>query len=181
MALINIEYGSLASSETMNKNFQYLDDKISETTSSFTTSISSVSSNIATINSNLSELSGNLEDAKEEIDEKISETNTNIMTALMLPDWSACISIGKPNSYTVPANGYILINPQAQGAGNMTVNGTTVYLKYRGHENDNAAQLVPYPVKKGDIVTCAVNITAVYFLPVVEEIKIEEEEEDTDA
>ena len=180
MALINIEYGSLASSETMNKNFQYLDDKISETTSSFTTSISSVSSNIATINSNLSELSGNLEDAKEEIDEKISETNTNIMTALMLPDWSACISIGKPSSYTVPANGYILINPQAQGAGNMTVNGTTVYLKYRGHENDNAAQLVPYPVKKGDIVTCAVNITAVYFLPVVEEIKIEDEE-DTDA
>ena len=128
----------------------------------------------------MSELSGNLEDAKEEIDEKISETNTNIMTALMLPDWSACISIGKPSSYTVPANGYILINPQAQGAGNMTVNGTTVYLKYRGHENDNAAQLVPYPVKKGDIVTCAVNITAVYFLPVVEEIKIEDEE-DTDA
>ena len=29
MALINIEYGSLASSETMNKNFMYLDDKIS--------------------------------------------------------------------------------------------------------------------------------------------------------
>ena len=27
MSLINIEYGSLASSETMNKNFEYLEKK----------------------------------------------------------------------------------------------------------------------------------------------------------
>ena len=31
MALDNIEYGSIASSEIMNKNFSYLDNKIAET------------------------------------------------------------------------------------------------------------------------------------------------------
>ena len=42
MALINIEYGSLASSDTMNKNFMYLDDKIAESSESIMTSISSI-------------------------------------------------------------------------------------------------------------------------------------------
>lgn len=170
MALINIEYGSLASSETMNSNFQYLDDKISEVSSSFTTSISSVSSNVATVNANLTELSETLDSTKEDLEESIEAANNSTMTALMLPDWSGCISISKPNSYKAPSNGYVLINPQAQGSGTLTINGTTVNMKYRGHENDNSAQLVPYPVKKNDKVTCAVNITAVYFLPVVDEI-----------
>ncbi len=174
MALINIEYGSLASSETMNKNFQYLDDKISETAGSFTTSISSVSSNIATINSNLSDLSEKLDDTKEEIEGSIEDTNSCIMTALMLPDWTACISISKPNSYKVPSNGYVMINPVANSSGNLTINGVTVYFKYRGHEDDNAAILVPYPVKKDDIVTLSSNVIAAYFLPVVEEIIVED-------
>lgn len=180
MALINIEYGSLASSETMNSNFQYLDDKISDVSSSFTTSISSVSSNIATVNSNLSNLSDRLDDTADELEGLIEEANTSVTTSLMLPDWSGCISISKPNEYEVPANGYVLINPQAQGSGNLIINDVTVYLKYRGHENDNSAQLVPYPVKKGDIVTCNVNIIAVYFLPVVEEISADNEEENND-
>lgn len=179
MALINIEYGSLASSETMNSNFQYLDDKISEVSSSFTISISSVSSNIATVNANLTDLAETLDSTKEELKESIENADSRIVTTLMLPDWSGCISISKPNSYKAPSNGYVLINPQAQGSGNLIVNGVTVYLKYRGHENDNSAQLVPYPVKKGDIMTCNVKITAVYFLPVVEEIIINNEEENS--
>ena len=181
MALINIEYGSLASSETMNKNFQYLDDKISETTGAFNTSISSVSSNIATLNSNLSDLSDKLDDTKEEIEGSIDDTNACIMKALMLPDWSACVSIGNPTSYVIPANGYVLLNPGTTARGNMTVNGVTVFLKYWGLDNDNAAQLVPYPVKKGDIMTNSVSIIAAYFLPVVEEISVDNEEEDNNA
>mgnify|MGYP003308186977 CR=1 FL=1 len=39
MSLINIEYGSLASSDTMNKNFMYLDNKIAESVGDIDTSI----------------------------------------------------------------------------------------------------------------------------------------------
>ena len=61
MALIDIEYGSLASSETMNKNFTYLDDKIAETSESIMTSISSILSNIATINSRLNDITESMD------------------------------------------------------------------------------------------------------------------------
>ena len=47
MSLINIEYGSLASSEVMNKNFLYLDDKIAESNNSIMTSISSILSRLS--------------------------------------------------------------------------------------------------------------------------------------
>ena len=63
MALINIEYGSLASSETMNQNFIYLDNKIAESSDSIMTSISSILSNIATINTRLNEITENMGDS----------------------------------------------------------------------------------------------------------------------
>ena len=174
MALINIEYGSLASSETMNSNFQYLDDKISEVSSSLTTSISSVSSNIATVNANLSDLSDTLDSTKEElegsIEDAIEEANSSVLTAVMLPNWAGCITISKPESYKVPSNGYILLNPVASSSGDLTVNNTTVKYKLRGLADDNAAQLVPFPVKKGDTVTCTSTMQAAYFLPVVSSI-----------
>ena len=57
MALENIEYGSLASSETMNKNFMYLDDKIANTAESIMTSISSILSNcVLSFSSSVSQL-----------------------------------------------------------------------------------------------------------------------------
>ena len=42
MALINIEYGSVARSDVLNKNFLYLDEKIADTNNSNATSISSI-------------------------------------------------------------------------------------------------------------------------------------------
>ena len=46
MALTEIEYGSLASSEVMNNNFEYLDNKISDVSEN-------LASNVATINANI--------------------------------------------------------------------------------------------------------------------------------
>lgn len=87
-------------------------------------------------------------------------------SGIMQPDWSSCISIARPTNYVVPTNGYILMCPQAQGSGNLIVNGVTLVFKYSGHENDYASQLVLYPFKKGDIVTCTCKINQSYFLPV---------------
>ncbi len=51
MALINIEYGSLASSEVVNNNFQYLDDKISKVTQNMNTDVTSLSESMSTLSS----------------------------------------------------------------------------------------------------------------------------------
>ena len=50
MALTRIEYGALASSETMNNNFDYLDNRISTVVGNMTTNNASIYSNIASIN-----------------------------------------------------------------------------------------------------------------------------------
>ncbi len=54
MALTRIEYGSLASSETMNNNFEYLDNKIAEASERITSTSASIYSNIASVNTQLS-------------------------------------------------------------------------------------------------------------------------------
>ncbi len=75
MALTEIEYGSLASSEVMNNNFEYLDNKITAVSESITTNTASINSNIASINSSISSLS-------DDIDTSIEEINTNIESAI---------------------------------------------------------------------------------------------------
>jgi len=172
MALTNIAYGSLASSSVMNSNFQYLDNKITTSTSGLSTNISSLSSNIATINSRLSEIAEDVEDAVDDLEEEISSIvqsigeTTNSLS--MLPQWSSCVAIGNLSNYSVPSNGYIIAVPGAVATGYLTINGVSTVFKYRGHENDNSSQWVAIPVKKNDVVTCTCGLDHKYFLPVCE-------------
>lgn len=53
MALIDIEYGSLASSDTLNKNFKFLQDSISEFAQVIETNKASLESQISTVNTNV--------------------------------------------------------------------------------------------------------------------------------
>lgn len=53
MSLIEIEYGSLASSADVNNNFQYLDNKVSGLSDLITTKTASFASNVATLNTNV--------------------------------------------------------------------------------------------------------------------------------
>lgn len=71
MALTEIEYGALASSEVMNNNFQYLDDRITSVAEIVASNNAGVNSNIASINSTISSMS-------EEINSDIEEINTDI-------------------------------------------------------------------------------------------------------
>ena len=173
MALINIEYGSLASSDTMNKNFTYLDDKIAETSENIMTSISSILSNIATINTRLNEINENLGGSVDTLNVKLEDFKTEatkmVSDNIMVPNWSNCTRISVPTSgYTTPNNGYILLIPQTTAAGNIKVNGVSVAFKKIDSIDDYSAQLVPFPVKKGDVVTVAVSCVAIYFLPTLE-------------
>lgn len=71
MALTEIEYGSLASSEVMNNNFQYLDNRISTVAENLVSANAGTSSNIASINSTISSMS-------EEINSNLDDINTGI-------------------------------------------------------------------------------------------------------
>ena len=169
MALIDIEYGSLASSETMNKNFMYLDGKIEETSESILTSISSILSNIATINARLNDISEEMSDSIEEINSTIEEnkakTKILVNNSSMVPDWSnaSSITISSTKKYTVPKNGYILLVPTNGSTGNFIVNGKTVVFKTK-----ESAQLVAFPVCEGDIASCTASLSYAYFLPSIE-------------
>ena len=174
MALINIEYGSLASSEIMNKNFMYLDDKIADTSESIMTSISSILSNIATINTRLNEISENMSDSVQNLVNSIDETKTKtkilVNKACMVPHWenSSMVNLSVNSPYTVKSNGYVLILPETAGAGNIIINGKAVTFKTRASIYDNGSQLVAIPVADGDIVSTTIGLSSVYFLPVCE-------------
>lgn len=170
MALENIEYGSLASSETMNKNFSYLDNKIAETHDSIMTSISSILSNIATINTRLSDLSEGIENTSETLESKIENYKTKtkelVNKVAMLPKWTDCsaITFQVNTVYNVPSNGYLLLHPNSSTSGNLMVNNYAVKFK----AGTGWGSLVAIPVCESDVVTCSVGMNSVYFLPVAE-------------
>ena len=174
MALIDIEYGSLASSDTMNKNFIYLDNKISETSDAIMTSISSIFSNIATLNSRINDVTENLEDSVEGLKATIEEyrTKTKLLVnkSSMVPNWKNCFSvnISSTSRYTVPSNGYLLLLPINTAKGNLLINNVSINFKMRTNSYDNTAQLVAFPVFSGDVVSSDVDFSNVYFLPTKE-------------
>ena len=73
MALTEIEYGSLASSEVMNNNFEYLDEKISDVSENLTSTVATINSNLATINSSMASMSDELNQAIEDLDSDLTE------------------------------------------------------------------------------------------------------------
>ncbi len=171
MALIDIEYGSLASSETMNKNFTYLDEKIAESNESIMTSISSILSNIATINSRLNDISENIEDSVDHLNTTLndykSKTKQLVKEASMVPNWSqqVALSLTTTSSYTASSNGYILFLPVNNSVGNLMVNNKAVVFKSKVNSYDHSAQLVVVPIAKGDIISCTAEMQNVYFVP----------------
>ncbi len=174
MALLNIEYGSIASSVTLNNNFSYLDDKIDTSNTQINSSISSILSNITTINSAITELSESVTSSLSSLSSTISEYKTKtkllVKNSGMVPNWSSCrsISFTSGTDYTATLNGYVLILPAASASGNLTVNGKTVVLKVGENEADNASSLISLPVRSGDVLSTTVVCSSAYFVPAAE-------------
>lgn len=174
MALIDIKYGSLASSDTMNKNFIYLDDKIADTTESIMTSISSILSNIATINSRLNEISDGMDDSIEKISSTLEEykTKTKILVnkASMVPDWknTSAIAVSPNVIYTASSNGYVLMFAKTNASGNLTISNKVVPLKRNDSPYDNNTQLMVIPVCENDEISSDVALDNIYFVPKVD-------------
>lgn len=174
MALINIEYGSIASSATMNNNFSYLEEKINDSNTQINSSISSILSNIATINSRLTEISESLTSSVATLESTISDNKTKtkllVKNSGMVPNWGSCASItltsGTP--YTAEYNGYVLLLPSSSSSGSITIEEKTMTFKARSNSYDNASELVVLPVKAGNTVSTTVSFSAAYFVPAAE-------------
>lgn len=80
MALTNIEYGSVASSEVVKNNFQYLDDKISSVSQSLSTNVTTLSGSISSLSSVVDSNKEETETANEELQASIDDVNESIDT-----------------------------------------------------------------------------------------------------
>ena len=78
MTLVTIKYGELASSEVMNSNFKYLDDKIASLTNTVVANQSSTHSNIANINSAVSTIKENMNNDVKELQKTIEKAHSYI-------------------------------------------------------------------------------------------------------
>lgn len=178
MALVNIEYGSLASSEIMNKNFIYLDDKIAESSESIMTSISSILSNIATINTRLNDISENMTDSIQNLSSTMEEykakTKLLVNKSSMVPDWINCseITIESGKDYKIDSNGYILLLPKSSNVNTILINEKSIEFKLKNY-SETYGPLLSLPVIEGDVISTTSQFNKIYFLP-SKEVVLEE-------
>ena len=79
MALTEIEYGSLASSNVMNNNFEYLDNKITDVSESLSSNVATINSNLATTNASISTLGENVNKSVEDLNTNLTEATNNLV------------------------------------------------------------------------------------------------------
>lgn len=164
MALTHIDYGALASSEVMNNNFEYLDNKIAEVVQKSDSDTSAIYSNIATLNgtfsaqteqmiNDISELKTYAEKIREDLDLKNDS-----------PDYSKGVGISLP--YTVTSDGYVY------GGVDGTDSVQYVYVNSKpvhGHCGYSGGKWVYsgslFRVCKNDVVSCSRTSGNYYFYP----------------
>ncbi len=121
MALTNIEYGSVASSEVVNNNFQYLDDKISSVSQSLTTNVTALSGSISSLSSVVDNNKTAAEEANEELQESIDDITEDIAAITSTLDSAAYVK----ESYRSGANWYRLYSDGwIEQGGYIAVGGT---------------------------------------------------------
>jgi hypothetical protein len=160
MDLKIIEYGSLASSEIMNNNFSYLDEKIETNSEATNTAVSSLLSNIATINTRLNDLVETFGNAIETVNTKIDDyknkTKLMISENSMIPNWMGCVAIENLYSYVIQKSGYLLLILEGALNGEIFINDVAIPL------NPTISYL---PVKEVDIISSSLENIKAYYIP----------------
>ena len=164
MALEQIEYGSLASSELMNNNFEYLDNRISNAAQTQASEISSLYSSIASMNNIFSQQNEDLISDISDLEEYTEELRNDFDSQNNAPDYSRAIGITLP--YTVTQDGYVYAGVDGiDSARYVYVNGQKVHghCGYSGGYAVYSGSL--FRVSKDDVVTCSRTWGEYYFYP----------------
>ena len=106
MNLVEINYGALASSEVINNNFNYLDNKISDLSENIVAQNSSNNSKFANINLSIQSTNEKIDTVKNGSDNLSNFINQINNSSLRMPNYYAGIGIGSGG--VAPTNGYIL-------------------------------------------------------------------------
>lgn len=164
MPLTHIEYGSLASSEVMNDNFEYLDNRITTVADTLTTASSSIYSNIASVNSTLSQADEDLASDISDLESYAQAIRSDFDSQNNAPDYSKGIGITLP--YTVVADGYVYGGVDGTDSTQyVQVNGKPVH----GHCGYSGGKFVysgsTFRVSAGDVVTKSRSGGSYYFYP----------------
>lgn len=140
MTLTKIEYGSVASSEVVNNNFQYLDDKISSVSQSLSANTSALSGTISSLSSTIAANKEEQNTKNSKIEENIDTINSNINNSSIVKstykngyDWYRLYSdnwVEQGGSCTISANGSKTISlkvPMADNYYSIIANASKAY------------------------------------------------------
>jgi hypothetical protein len=164
MPLIHIDYGSLASSETMNDNFEYLDARITTVANSLASASTSIYSSLSGINTSLSGQIDTLASGLSDLDDDLDDLSNAFNSQNNAPDYSRGVGITLP--YTAEADGYVYAGVDGTDAKKYVyVNQKIVHghCGYSGGYNVYSGSL--FRVSSGDIVSVDRNSGPYYFYP----------------
>lgn len=111
MSLEEIRNGSLADPSVVNKNFEYLDDRITDTANKIYTNNASFDSKIATLSNNITNLDTKMKNDISEQSKRIDGMKTDVtklqsnITSAIVPNYSK--GVGAGNGYVAPSNGWL--------------------------------------------------------------------------
>ncbi len=111
MPLTHIEYGSLASSDTMNNNFEYLDDRITTVANNLASESSSIYSTLASMNSQYTQQDEALAADINDLETDLTELTNSFNSMDLTPNYSNAVTVvnqgGGSGSYNIDWNGWL--------------------------------------------------------------------------
>ena len=164
MPLTHIEYGSLASSETMNDNFEYLDDRVTTVANNLVSTSTSIYSNISGLNTSLSAQINDLTSDINDFGDDLEELKQKFVSQNNAPDYSRGVGITLP--YTSEADGYVYAGVDGVDSKKYVyVNQKIVHghCGYSGGYNVYSGSV--FRVSAGDVVTVDRASGPYYFFP----------------
>ena len=174
MALERITNGSLADPEVVNNNFDYLDDRITDTANRIYTNNAQFESQIATLNSalstNVNNLNSTINNLDEELNGEISNLSDNLDTLSarsIAPNYSAGSQV--PNGYVAQQDGWLRCTARIDSYGShVYINGVSVHGGWPTWLKDWSGWCFEsmVPIAKGQTVTFDGNAYA-YFFPYI--------------
>ena len=174
MSLVEIQNGTLAYASVINGNFDYLDDRITDTANRIYTNNAQFESQIATLNQNLSNsvdsLEGSISTLQASTTEQINVISgevTTLSAKSIAPNYSRGSQVA--NGYVATADGWLRCTARIDSYGShVYINGVSVHGGWPTWLKDWSGWCFEsmVPIAKGQTVTFDGNAYA-YFFPYV--------------
>lgn len=164
MPLTHIEYGSLASSETMNDNFEYLDDRVTAVANNLVSSTTSIYSNISGLSASISEEISGLGSDISELEDDLGDLRDDFDSQNNAPDYSRGVGITLP--YTAEADGYVYAGVNGMDYMSYVYVNNKIVHGHCGYSGGYAVYSGSiFRVSTGDVITVDRTLGSYYFYP----------------